>query len=367
MVTEVKEPAPARRLRPRSAEKVAEALAEARRAGQAVIPVGGGRLLGMGDLPERWDVALQTRGLNRILAVTPADLTLSVEAGVTLEEVDAALAPVGQHLPIDPPGGPGQTVGGALASGVTGPLRQRFGAPREFVIGLRVALPDGRLAASGGRVVKNVSGYDLAKLHLGALGSLGVIVAVSFKVFPRPAEDVTVAHTGGDPWAEAARALALPGPPVALEIERAGTVRARFWGHGRGLARMLGELGWEPSPGADWNRGAAVPGAAWARVAVPPRTLREVLESVPAGVDWWAWPGVGIAHLRGPLDADAVRWVRGTAETAGGNLVLLAAPTALKVEVGAWGSPPATLAWMDRLRNAFDPDRTLAPGRFVTR
>ncbi len=367
MVAAVEEPAPARRLRPRSAKQVAEALAEARRAGQTVIPVGGGRLLGMGDLPERWDVALQTRGLNRILAVTPADLTLSVEAGVTLEEIDAALAPVGQHLPIDPPGGPGQTVGGALASGVTGPLRQRFGAPREFVIGLRVALPDGRLAASGGRVVKNVSGYDLAKLHLGALGSLGVIVAAGFKVFPRPAEDVTVARTGGDAWAEAARALALPGPPVALEIERAGTVRARFWGHGRGLARMLGELGWEPVPGADWGRGPAAPGAVWARVAVPSRSLRAVLESVPAELDWWAWPGVGIAHLRGALGAGGVHSVRGTAEAAGGSLVLLAAPAALKAEVGAWGTAPPTLAWMERLRHAFDPDRTLAPGRFVTR
>ncbi|MBO0702841.1 MAG: FAD-binding oxidoreductase, partial [Candidatus Dormibacteraeota bacterium] len=132
MVAAIQEPVPARRLRPRSAEKVAEALAEARRSGQSVIPVGGRRLLGMGDVPERWDVALQMRGLNRILALTPADLTLSVEAGVTLEEIDAALAPVGQHLPIDPPGGSGQTVGGVLASGVTGPLRQRFGAPREF-------------------------------------------------------------------------------------------------------------------------------------------------------------------------------------------------------------------------------------------
>ncbi len=367
MVTAVQEPAPARRLRPRSAERVAQALVEARRAGQSVIPVGGGRLLGMGDVPERWDLALQTGGLNRILAVTPADLTVSTEAGVTLEEIDAALAPVGQQLPIDPPGGPGQTVGGVLASGVTGPLRQRFGAPREFVIGLRVALPDGRLAASGGRVVKNVSGYDMAKLHLGALGSLGVIVAAGFKVFPRPREDVTVAHAGGDPWAEAARALALPGPPVALEIERGGTVRARFWGHGRGLARMIEELGWEGVPGADWNRGPAQPGAVWARVAVPPRALREVVEGVPDQVDWWAWPGIGIAHLRGPLGPDDVRWVRGAAEAAAGSLVLLAAPAGLKAEVGAWGTPPETLAWMDRLRGAFDPDRTLAPGRFVTR
>ncbi|MGH7922233.1 MAG: FAD-binding oxidoreductase [Candidatus Dormibacteraceae bacterium] len=367
MVEGLRSTAPARRLRPATAEELAEMLHQAQQVGEKVLPVGGGRLLGMGQVPERIDLALETRGLDRVVAVTPADLTLTVEAGVTLEEIDAALAPVGQQLPIDPPGGPGHTIGGVLASGVTGPLRQRFGAPREFVIGMRVALPDGRLCASGGRVVKNVSGYDMAKLHLGALGCLGIVVAASFKVFPRPAEDITVKVSGSDAWAEASRALALPAPPVALEVNRDGTVRARFWGQGRGLARMVEELGWDRAPGEEWARPAADGGETWARVSVPPRHLRAILERAPADGDWWAWPGIGIAHLRGRPSAADLGRLRSAAEAAGGGLVLLGAPEPLRVEVGAWGTPPATTAWMERLRASFDPDRTIAPGRYLVR
>src|SRR5207253_6740405 len=124
-------------------------------------------------------------------------------------------------LPVDPFNSPGHTVGGALAAALSGPRRLRYGSARDFTIGLRVALPDGRLVASGGRVVKNVSGYDLTKLHQGALGSLGVIVAASFKVYPSPLHQVTVGTGAGDldrAWGEARRALALPLPPTALEL-----------------------------------------------------------------------------------------------------------------------------------------------------
>ncbi|MFZ0214684.1 MAG: FAD-binding oxidoreductase [Candidatus Dormiibacterota bacterium] len=365
MVVATAEPTPKHRLRPATQDEVAEVLHEAAAQGEAVIPVGGGRLLGMGDPPERWDLALELGGLDRVIEATPADLTLTVEAGATVEQIDEILRPVGQQLPIDPPGGPGQTIGGVLASGVTGPLRQRFGAPREWVIGLRTALPDGRLAASGGRVVKNVSGYDMAKLHLGALGSLGVIVTASFKVFPRPAEDVTVVNEAGDVWADAERALALPQPPVALEVE-GNQVRARFWGQGRGLRRMLDELGWSPAPVEVWRREPLPEGTAWLRVSVPPRHLREVLAVAPAEIGSWAWPGVGIAHLTGPLTVEDVRHVRAAAERAQGSAVLLGGSTALKREVGAWGAAPSTLLWMQRLRASFDPTHCLAPGRYVT-
>src|SRR5205823_722957 len=117
---------------------------------------------------------------------------LAVEAGITLESLQAELGKAGQFLPLDPFGSPGHTVGGLLASGWTGPQRMRYGSPRDFLIGIRVALPDGKLASGGGRVVKNVSGYDMMKLHYGALGALGVIVAASFHGFPTPLHDVTV-------------------------------------------------------------------------------------------------------------------------------------------------------------------------------
>jgi len=355
---------PGRVERPGSAEELAEALHGAAAAGEAVIPVGGGRALGLGDPPERFDVALETRGLRRVLELGRADLTISVEAGITVEELNEALAGVGQFLPIDPFNAPGHTIGGVLAAGLAGPLRQRYGSPRDYVIGLRVALPDGRLASSGGRVVKNVSGYDLNKLHQGALGSLGVIVAASFKVFPRPLHEVTLEARSDDPWEEARRALALPMPPVALELTSDGRLLARLAGSPNGVRRMAAELGWAEAPPDAWESHARRAGDPWARISVPPGRLRSVTRRLRGGA-WWASPGVGVAHWTGELEADAVRTARATAEQVGGSLLLMAAPVGLKRAVGAWGTPPPTLDVMRRLKDAFDPNHVLNPGRFV--
>lgn len=356
---------PKRVERPQSPEQLAEALRAAAERGEAVVPVGGARALSLGDPLERFDLALSVAGLDRIIELSQADMTVSVEAGVTLERLDQELARVGQLLPLDPPGGPGHTVGGILASGLSGPLRLRFGTPREYVIGLRVALPDGRLAASGGRVVKNVSGYDMNKLHLGALGSLGVIVAASFKVFPRPLRELTLQAQPADPWGEAERALALKLPPVALELDSTGVLAARFWGTGESLERMRSELGWPEGDADLWSRCQRRPLESCARISVPRHRLREVLAALPPGAGWWAWPGVGVAHWTGPLESAAVRGARMAAESAGGSLVLLGAPVELKREVGAWGTPPPTLELMRRLRDAFDPLRVISPGRYL--
>src|SRR4029077_18174999 len=202
--------------KPATAEQLASILREAGTARHAVVPVGGGRAAGMGNPVERCDVLLHTSRLDRVLEHNKADMVVSVEAGITLEALQAELGKAAQFLPLDPFNAPGHTVGGLLATGWTGPLRMRFGSARDFLIGIRVALPDGKLASGGGRVVKNVSGYDMMKLHHGALGSLGVIVAASFKVFPKPLHDVTVASDGG--WDEATRALGAAIAPSALEL-----------------------------------------------------------------------------------------------------------------------------------------------------
>jgi glycolate oxidase FAD binding subunit len=356
--------APSRVERPETAEQLAEALHQAAVEGSAVVPVGGGRALGLGDPLQRFDVALETRALKRVIEVSQADMTVSVEAGIGLEEVNEELARVGQFLPIDPPAAPGHTVGGVLAAGLSGPLRLRYGSPRDFVIGLRVALPDGRLASSGGRVVKNVSGYDLNKLHQGALGSLGVIVAASFKVFPKPLHEVTLVARPDDPWAEAERALALAQPPTALEMTSEGRLLARLGGSSAGVARMARELGWAEAGPEEWEAHARRGGEVWARISVPPAHLREVTSALAEG-EWWASPGVGVVHWTGVPDPPSVRVMRNEAIRAGGQLVLMAAPVELKQAVGTWGSPPATFEWMRRLRDAFDPGRTLSPGRYV--
>ena len=349
--------------RPRSEAELARRLADAAGDGQAVIPVGGGRLLGMGDLPERFDLALETAGLAEITEQSTADMTVSVQAGVTLDRLNEELGKGGQFLPLDPFAAPGHTIGGLLATAFSGPLRMRYGTARDFLIGLRVALPDGRLASSGGRVVKNVSGYDLNKLHLGALGSCGVVVAASFKVFPRPLHEVTVACDGG--WEEAERALRLTLPPVALELSSGGRLLARLAGSESAVKRTAAELGWAEADPNLWASHAARASDAWARISVPPGALPGVLGELPANADWWASPGVGVAHWFDAAGAETVTSARRGAEAAGGSLVLVAAPPDLKRQVGAWGTPPATIDLMRRLRDAFDPGRTISPGRFV--
>ncbi len=151
----------------RNPHELARRLHEAAESGLAVFPVGGGRSLEMGDPPAVDGVELRTKALDRVLEHSQADMVVSVEAGITLEALQEELGKSGQFLPLDPFGSPGHTIGGLLATGWTGPLRLRYGSPRDFLIGIRVALPDGRLASAGGRVVKNVSGYDLMKLHYG--------------------------------------------------------------------------------------------------------------------------------------------------------------------------------------------------------
>ncbi len=349
--------------KPASAEELARVLHEAASSKLAVVPVGGRRASKMGDPVERCDVLLHTTRLDRVIEHSQADMVVSVEAGIKLESLQSELAKAGQFLPLDPFNSPGHTIGGLLATGWTGPLRLRFGSPRDYLIGIRVALPDGRLASGGGRVVKNVSGYDMMKLHYGALGSLGVIVAASFKVFPRPLRDVTVSSQGG--WADVERALSTPIAPSALELFSGGRVLARYTGSPDAVNRVVSELGWRPEDDTVWTEHGGRAPDRWARVAVPRSELRRVLGTFPSGAEWWASPGIGIAHWSVATDASSVREIRSTVEAAGGTLALLAAPDDFTREVGAWGAVPSTLDVQRRLKQAFDPGGVLNPGRFV--
>src|SRR5919108_3018793 len=174
------------RLTPGTAEDLADALRDASARGQPIVPWGAGTLQHLGAPPPPDAVVLETGALGRLVDYTPGDLTITVEAGMPIDALQATLGEQGQWLPWDPPAPGAATVGGLLAAGASGPLRLGFGSPRDWVLGMRVALGDGRLVKSGGKVVKNVAGYETHKLHIGALGTLGVIIDVTFKVSPLP-------------------------------------------------------------------------------------------------------------------------------------------------------------------------------------
>jgi glycolate oxidase FAD binding subunit len=173
-------------LEPINEPQLASALRQANDSGLAVIPRGGATKLAWGNPPQRADVILSTARLNKILEHAASDLTVSVEAGCTIRELQAALAVYGQRLAIDVLRPKNATVGGILSTNDSGALRLRFGSLRDLIIGVTIALPDGTLASSGGKVVKNVAGYDLPKLITGAFGTLGVITRAVFRLHPLP-------------------------------------------------------------------------------------------------------------------------------------------------------------------------------------
>jgi FAD/FMN-containing dehydrogenase len=179
---------PAAAVRPADAGEVAELVRVAAAEQLATIPCSGRSKLAVGGVPARYDVALDLSALNRVISYDPGDLTLSVEPGVRLEDLQRELAQYGQFLPLEVAFSERATVGGTIATNAYSPLRTRFGPARDFVLGMEFVTGLGEIAKSGGRVVKNVTGYDLHKLLIGSLGTLAVITRVHFRTFPRPAE-----------------------------------------------------------------------------------------------------------------------------------------------------------------------------------
>src|SRR5262245_1648075 len=169
---------------PVTEEGVAAVLGFAGREGLKILIRGGGTHLGLGFPPTGGDILLSMAALNQIIEHAPHDQTVSVQAGMPVHELQTALARARQWLALDPPSIPGATVGGLVATNASGPRRLRYGGVRDQIIGVRVALPDGTLAKRGGKVVQNVAGYDLPKLYCGSLGTLGVIVAATFRLYP---------------------------------------------------------------------------------------------------------------------------------------------------------------------------------------
>jgi FAD/FMN-containing dehydrogenase len=217
---------------PGSSEEIAEVLKLASREGWRVLPAGG-----MTWLKSKGDLIVSTSRLNQIIEHEPADLIAVAQAGVKLTDFNAKLAENGQWLPLDPPDDGRATIGGVVATGIGGPQQFGYGRPRHSVIGMKVVLADGSLIKAGGRVVKNVAGYDLCKLFTGSLGSLGIITEVNFKLRPRPAREATVIARGTADYLRAGARMIIEKRlfPVAVEID-GDMLLVRFAGNEKAVA-----------------------------------------------------------------------------------------------------------------------------------
>ncbi|SDG17791.1 glycolate oxidase FAD binding subunit [Sinosporangium album] len=360
--------------------------------GLAVVPLGGRTKARWGHPPTRCDLVVDTRGMDRVLEHEAGDLVVRVEAGTTMDKLAAALAAAHQELALDVPLD-GATVGGTLATATAGPRALRYGTARDLLIGVTVVLADGTIAKSGGKVVKNVAGYDLGKLFTGSYGTLGIIAEAAFRLHPIASERVFVTSSHlvrDDLGALLQRITAAPEEVCAVEVDwpdprEAFTLTCMIEGVGaveraHAVRRLLGReahVGEEPPSG--WGR---MPGDEFVvEVRVRPDDLYDAmlavegtmrLTGVEAAVRGWAAP---VATLRVALRTDGdfapgeaagaafVTSLRSVVEPAG-RVVVVTAPEEIARRVDRFGATGA-LALMRRVKERFDPDHRLSPGRFV--
>lgn len=351
--------------------------------GTAIYPVGGGTMLDYGMPPARPGIALAIAKLNQVIDYPARDMTITVQAGITMRELQETLAAENQWLPIDIPDD--ATIGGAIACDVSGPRRYGYGTLRDYVIGITVVNDRGEECKAGGRVVKNVAGYDLMKLYTGSLGTLGIITQVTLKVRPRPeAHGLRVLES---PQSEIARAVdqfsRSKFRPVALTIENSDSacrITAQFDGSREAVdwqlrvfeseygavGRMSATSTKQVSHAGFRLHGSVLPSAvagvcsavlaldSTARIVAQPLTGDLIVSF--AGCDSWSGD-----HAGKLLTACAAK-----AAESQGRMVVANCRTAWKSKLNVWGRPPADIALQKLIRAKFDSKRIFNPGRFVT-
>ncbi len=383
--------APQMVVEPGSAEELANALRWAHDAGLKVVPRGGGTKLGWGNSPTACDLVLSTAPMNRVLEHAWEDMTVIVEAGCRVIDLQNKLGEHGQRLALDPLWPERATVGGILSTNDSGTLRVRYGSLRDLIIGISVALPDGTLAKSGGRVVKNVAGYDMAKLFTGAMGTLGVIVQAIFRVHPLPRHTLGVSFSGTPESLNqlllGVLASKLTFTGLQLRAAPGGAqLDVRFDGTPAGIEaqvqqvqQLAGTRAATDAPAEIWTSHQAIwDGATPALVAkfsVLPAQLAGVCTAVERSAGTLSMPwqvvaqGVGVGYLR--LEAGeqqlrtALLTLRSDLANMGGTIVALGCPSAVKVGLDIWGPPSDAQPVMVRIKQRFDPDGVLNRGRFL--
>lgn len=391
-------PLPARR--PGSVAELCELVREARAAGEAVYPVGGRTTLDLGNVPSKPGIAIDTRGLNAVVEHAARDMTVTVQAGITVKALADVLAAENQWLPIDVANPELSTVGGAVATNLSGPRRLGYGTFRDYILGISFVTDDGVEVKGGGRVVKNVAGYDLMKLQTGALGTLGVITQLTLKVKPRPEATAVVKFGVGaaalGPTLD--RLHASESRPVAVEAtndrafsddpwvvacrfeEKAATVEWQ-------TATLAKELVGPPVRGVETLRGGAADGLFDRLVGAQRPREEEVTLKVnttpsktaavavaAAGLHSHAivhtHAGSGIVYVHLPEELGVERISFAVAElskltTANGNVVVRRCPPGWKKVLPVWGKDRGDRDLMRAVKRTLDPDDVFNPGRLV--
>ena len=383
---------------PGSTEEISELMKLASEEGLTAAPRGSGTKMDLGNPPRNLDLIVNTTRLNEVIEHTPGDQVVRVQAGLKLQDLQEQLAGSDQMLGIDPPETrAGATIGGIVAANSSGPRRYSYGTVRDLIIGITVVLPDGTIAKAGGKVVKNVAGYDLSKLFTGSLGTLGIIATCNFRLHPKPETAQTVAVELGDTlsagqaaqaivhaqlvpsalelhWSEEQKLLSIliEGIPSGVEAQ---TETASYLLKGFGEVRTLSDeevadLGPLDSPGIGDEEVAI-------QISAPPAELTGVLDSVLGATERrgvtpriTGHAGVGTTYvaLSGGDEEARVQvveelreiWVR-----RGGSVVVRKAPASTKSRLEAWGPAGDYVGLLRRVKDKFDPGGNLNPGRFV--
>ncbi|WP_043640634.1 FAD-binding oxidoreductase [Nonomuraea candida] len=358
---------------PETVEEIAAVLRECAARDLAVVPAGGGTKLHWGPPPERCDVLLDLCCMNETLEHAAGDLVVRVQAGVTVAALAEALAGKGQELVLDAPFAADATVGGTLATAPPGPRAFRHGTARDLLIGITVVLPDGTIARSGGKVVKNVAGYDLGKLFTGSYGTLGVIAEATFRLHPLPAgRRWVVAALDAAEVAPACAALAASqAEPSAVEVDRpapggpvtlAALVEGAAAGARAGTLRELVGRGTVTAEQPSWW-GAITRDDVLVEVRFPPSRTADVLDAAA---------GAGLALRGSPVSGRLLleAWRDITRDELAAALAALRGPARAHVlaapydDLDRWG-PVSALPLMRRVKERFDPGRRMSPGRYV--
>ncbi|MGB3634134.1 MAG: FAD-binding oxidoreductase [Rubrobacteraceae bacterium] len=379
---------------PGSVEEVSELMKLVREKGLTVAPQGSGSKMHQGDAPRELDLIISTVRMNEIVEYVPGDQIVRVQAGIKLSDLQETLAKENQMIAIDP-SEEDTTIGGLIATNSSGPRRYSFGTVRDLIIGIKVVLANGTVAKAGGKVVKNVAGYDLSKLFTGSMGTLGLIVEANFRLHPiKDVSKTVIAEVEGGPQEiyEAVHKVVLTqAEPTAVELRYnedeklvavfmesiEGGIQAKV-DH---ISHALESHGKVRDPEDGNQLGDTAPAVAddetLIKISAPPAELASVLESVLGAAErrelnhpkitGHAGTGVTFAALSGGDDAmvEVIEEVREIWSRRGGGVVLLKAPGHIKERVGTWGPPRDDFGLMQRVKDKFDGQSNLNPGRFI--